>query len=136
MVANQNRGIEGALAPVHGRLQDVVKNGFEPVGWEGDPHLEVHLDRKSNDWLVIDTISEPYQVVVRKKVDGLRDLDFRSLCERLKAAQFKGQGAESIVNRVIARNEAVEASKSKLDPAQQLERADKLAFALVGKRLF
>lgn len=121
---------EGELQYVHGRIQDVVQNGFPEVGWEGDPLLTVYFDRKLDEWQVIDHAMSPPQIIMRKAAMGLRDLDFRTLCEKLKAAQFKGQGVMSIIDRMEARNAAVEAEQKKRMRAYNEEAAERLAWAV------
>lgn len=111
-------------------MQEVIQKGLPDVGWEGDPYLELVFHHPSETWLVLDTLMTPPSVVLRKPAEGLRDLDFRSLCERLKAAQFKGQGVQSIVNRVEARNAAKEADANKIQRATHMEVAERLAWAM------
>lgn len=114
-----------------------MKGGLPSVGWEGDTHLDIYLDRATTppSWVVIDTVMTPHQVILRKPTDGLRDLDFRSLCTRLKAAQHKGQGVHTIMERIESRNDAIQDANMVSDPAQMQEAAEHMAFLVAGSRL-
>ena len=122
----------GELQYIHGRIQQVVQEGFPEVGWEGDPLLTVYYNAKDEEWQVLDHAFSPPQTILRKASRGLGDLDYRTLCQKLKAAQFKGQGVQSIINRMEARNEAVEAERTAISREYNMEAAEKLAWA-VGK---
>lgn len=123
------RRIEGEIDYVHGRMQDAIKKGMPEVGWEGDPLLSLAYDRRDDCWLVRDHAFSPPQVILRKRAEGIRDLDFRDLCIRLKNAQFKGQGVMSIVDRMEARNAAKEQEERRLIRANAEESAERLAWA-------
>ncbi len=100
------------------------------VGWEGDPLLSIVLDRAKDEWLIRDHAFSPPQVIIRKKADGIRDLDYRSLCERLRNAQFKGQGVQTIMDRMEARNAAAEAEQDRKIKAFSQEAGERLAWAV------
>lgn len=92
---------------VGGRLREVIQEGFPEVGWSGDPLLVPEFDHREEVWYIRDHAFTPPSTIIRKPAQGLRDLDFRSLCERLRDAQVKGQGTQTITDRVKARNSAI-----------------------------
>ena len=124
------RRIEAEVEYVSGRIQEAIQKGLPEVGWEGDPLLTIALDRKTDEWVIRDHAFSPPQVIIRKPTDGLRDLDFRSLCIKLREAQFKGQGMQTIFNRMEARNAAIEADRDKSVKAYYDEAAERLAWAV------
>ena len=99
--------IESEISAVEGRMSEAVKFGLPEVGWSGDPNLELVFHRPSEAWVVIDRLVTPPAVILRKPAEGLRDLDFRELCTRLKRAQDNSQ-VRDLQGRVRARNEAIE----------------------------
>lgn len=102
-----------SLTAVGGRLQEVIQQGFPEVGWRGDPLLS--LERVGDVWQVYDRAFNPPRPVLSKPVEGLRDLDFRSMCEMLRDADAATQGPATITERVFARNKAKEeASREKI----------------------
>lgn len=119
-------------AAVGGRLQEVVQQGNPDVGWEGDPYLELRYNPQEDSWDIWDTLLTPPALVLRKKTDGLRDLDTRTLCEKLKAAQIKGKakGAQTILDRVNARNQAIEDERRKVLVSYTEAAAEKIVWAL------
>lgn len=92
---------------VGGRLREVIQEGFPEVGWSGDPLLVPEFDSREEVWYIRDHAFTPPTTIIRKPSEGLRDLDFRSLCERLRDAQVKGQGTQTIAERNEARNQAI-----------------------------
>ena len=103
-----------SLTAVGGRLQEVIQQGFPEVGWRGDPLLT--LVRDGDQWQVYDRALNPPKPVLSKPVEGLRDLDFRSMCEKLRDADAATQGPATITERVFARNKAKEeAAKQAID---------------------
>ena len=95
---------------VGGRLQEVVQHGFPEVGWEGDPLLRVGFDRQQQRWVVMDIAFNPPHRALAYQYDGLRSLDYRDICRRLKAAQVpRGDGGTvTIADRMMAWNRAKE----------------------------
>ena len=117
----RRRPSPGEIRAITGRLQEVVQRGNPDVGWEGDPYLVVEHNVQTDRLQVWDTVYDPAQLVLSKPYDGVGALDTRSLCTRLKEAQFKGQGAQTVVNRVEARNAAMyaEAHKKTIEVARE-----------------
>lgn len=120
----------GELVAVQGRLQDVISNGFPEVGWEGDPLLRLTYNRKTDAWNIHDHAFSPPQLIIAKPAEGIRDLDYRELCRKLKEAQFKGQGVQTIVARMEARNAAIEAGQDKRRAEFHEEMTERLAWAI------
>lgn len=98
---------------VGGRLREVIQDGFPEVGWSGDPLLVPAWNPRNEEWLILDRATNPPTIVMRKPWTGLGDLNFRDLCERLRNAQVKGQGAQTIEQRRLARNQAIEDENAK-----------------------
>ncbi len=94
---------------IGGRIRQAVQEGLPEVGWDGDPLLEAAFNPATQEWQVIDRATTPNQIILRKPYDGLRDLDFRDLCKRLKDAQVpRDKGVHTIFDRMNARNQAIE----------------------------
>lgn len=110
---SRRRPSPAEISAITGRLQEVVQKGNPDVGWEGDLYLVVEHNRQTDRLQVWDTVYDPAQLVLSKPYDGVAALDTKSLCTKLKEAQFKGQGAQSVVNRLEARNAAKEAAAKK-----------------------
>jgi len=124
---HEKRIPEAEIEGIEGRIQVAIKDGFPEVGWEGDPLLSIGFDRVNQQWLIRDHAFSPPEIIIAKKYNGIRDLDFRSLCERLRDAQFKGKprGGQTIVDRMEARNAAkaadAERKKSEIILASAVE---------------
>lgn len=120
--------------PVYGRLQEVVRKGYPEVGWRGDPLLRVEFDPIDEAWVIVDTAfpeGHPGRYVLRRKSEGLRDLDMlRPLAEKLRDGDLSNVGGKSLTNRLIARNNAIEAEKARANDDFKEEAAKRLAWAV------
>lgn len=105
---SSRRPSQGEIRAITGRLQEVVQQGDPDTGWEGDPYLTVEHNQLSGQLNVWDTLFNPPKLVLAKPYDGIAALDTRSLTRRLKEAQHKGQGHQSIMSRLDAREQARE----------------------------
>ena len=97
------------VTEVGGRIKEAVQQGFPEVGWSGDPALQVVYNHATSTWSVEDTLTSPPSTIVEWPDQGLRDLDFRWLCEALRDARIdktkNGQIAR-IIREAEAKREA------------------------------
>lgn len=121
---------EGEIKAVKGRIQDAITHGLPEVGWGGDPHLRLVFEPRTETWIVYDVAISPPDRVITKPAEGIRDLDFRSLCRRLAEAQFTGQGVDTIIDRMERRNAEVEKQRAAKRYEVHLELAERLQWAM------
>ncbi|MCP5022372.1 MAG: hypothetical protein GY930_11425 [bacterium] len=105
------------LSTVHyvgGRLREAIQQGYPEVGWEGDPNIVPTYNPRSEEWQVYDNVFSPPRLIISKKAEGLRDLDaMRGICEKLRKAQVRGQGVQTIYQRIQSRNDAIESEHAR-----------------------
>ncbi len=107
----QNLNPLSTVTYIGGRLREAIQQGYPEVGWEGDPLMYPTYDPREEEWVVFDSAYTPHKPMVRKRAEGLRDMDsMRGICEKLRDAQVKGQGVQTIYERMRAQNAAIEAS--------------------------
>jgi len=95
-------------------MQAAIQQGLPEVGWSGDPLLTLTFNRRAEQWEVLDRAVTPPVRVLAKKAEGLRDLDVRALCTRLRKAQVpRDGGATTIYDRMNARQLAIEEESRK-----------------------
>lgn len=122
---------------IGGRLREVVQEGNPDVGWGGDPLLVPAWDAFREEWVILDKAFNPPQVVLRKKYEGLRDLDHRELCKKLKEAAVPRDGVvKTQLARMEARNAAIEADRQKRSESLNLEVAHALQDTSLHRKTF
>lgn len=120
----------GEIEYVKGRMQDAIQKGMPEVGWRGDPLLSLVFNHQQETWIVQDHAFSPPKVVLRKPANGMRDLDFRSLCVKLRDGSFEGQTVETIMDRMDARNAEIQKQRDYKALQLHQEGAERLAWAV------
>ncbi len=129
MTQAQNLNPLSTVHYVGGRLREAIQKGYPEVGWEGDPNIVPTYNPRSEEWQVYDCVFSPPRLIISKPAEGLRDLDaMKGICEKLRDAQVKGQGVQTIHQRIQARNDAIEASHAR----NQRELSEGISHELLG----
>ena len=128
------RALPGEVSAIQGRLQEIVQQGFPGEGWEGDPLLILGFDHRRQEWTIHDRAFTPPSKIMAMEFNGMRALDVRTLCAKLKAGQVPLHGGNDLMARVEAKNEAMEADRDKDRIAGTRANHEELAYYL-GREL-
>ena len=119
----QQENVIAMATYIGGRLREVIQKGMPEVGWEGDPLIVPMFDPRTEHWLIVDQATK--SIIMRRPYQGIRDLDYRDICRRLKAAQVpREKGTHTVFDRMLARQKARE------EEAARVMREDHIEVAL------
>jgi len=109
-------------------IQRRLKYGIPEIGWRGDNHLSLYLNKITNEWEVWDELNDRPHLVARKPVDG--KLDIHSLCSHLRDHDFRVQSIDDIVARMDRKNDQLEKDRDAVQFDQMAEAMDKVYWGI------